>query len=330
MSSGVRWRTSARWVPDHRPVRTLRPVRRPTVDVIVPYKGGPEGLSRVRERLAGLSLRPGDTVLVVDNTPRGEPLVEDGAEVPVLHADGRPTPAFARNAGVVLGAAEWLVFCDADTELPPDLLDRYFDPAPGPRTGIVGGGVIDEPATAGASVVARYSHLRGVMNQEDTFEFGDRWGYPKTANVACRRAAFEAVGGFREEIRAAEDADLTYRLRAAGWDVERREGASVVHASRTTLRALIVQQALWGAGGAWVHSVYPGAVPLVGRPGLFRWAATTTLGGLVTAIRRRDRDAAIFAVLRPLEALAWEVGRLLPNERPVPDSSLWKRMGLYR
>jgi hypothetical protein len=71
-------------------------------------------------------------------------------------------------------------------------------------------------------------------------------------------------------------------------------------------------------------------VPLVGRAGLVRWALRAGLGGLVNAARRRDRDAAILAVFRPLEALAWELGRLLPNERPVPDSSVWRRLGFYR
>jgi hypothetical protein len=79
-----------------------------------------------------------------------------------------------------------------------------------------------------------------------------------------------------------------------------------------------------------VNRTYPGAVPLIGRTGFLTWAARASLGGLLDAARRRDRDAAIFAVLRPLEALAWELGRLLPNERPVPDSSVWKRLGLLR
>ena len=104
----------------------------------------------------------------------------------------------------------------------------------------------------------------------------------------------------------------------------------MVHASRTTVRGLVTQQAVWGAGGAWVHRTYPGAVPLIGRPSVCRWALRTTLGGLLRAVRRRDRDAALMAVFRPLEALAWEFGRLLPNERPVPDSSPWKRLGLLR
>jgi mycofactocin glycosyltransferase len=289
-------------------------VDRPTVDVIVPFRGSQEALARVKERLAGMSLGPGDSVQVVDNTPgRGNP----DAEV--------PTPAFARNRGVARGEAEWLVFFDADTEPRADVLDRYFDPPPGPRTGLIGGGVIDEEVPPDAPVVARYAHLRGAMSQEDTFSFGE-WGYPKTANVACRRAAFEEVGGFREHIRAAEDADLTYRLREAGWEVERREEAAVVHASRKTVRGFLAQKALWGAGGAWIDRTYPGSVPLVGSPGLVRWAVRATIGGLVTAARRRDRDAAIMAVFHPLEALAWQCGRLLPNERPIPESSPWKRL----
>ena len=142
-----------------------------------------------------------------------------------MHAPEIPTPAYARNRGAAEGAAEWLVFIDSDATPAPDLLDRYFDPPPEPRTGLIGGGVLDEEVPAGAPAVARYAYLRGAMSQEDTFDFGE-WGYPKTANVACRRAAFEEVGGFREGIRAAEDADLTYRLRAAGWEVERREDAA--------------------------------------------------------------------------------------------------------
>lgn len=284
------------------------------MDVIVPFRGSSEALERLRKRLAALSLRRGDSVIVVDNTPgRGDA----DAEI--------PTPAFARNRGAARGTAEWLVFFDADTQPPPDLLDRYFDPPPGERTGLIGGGVIDEPAPPDAPAVARYAHLRRGMSQQDTFDFGE-WGYPKTANVACRRVAFEEVGGFREGIRAAEDADLTYRLRGAGWEVERREDAAVVHASRKTVRGFLAQQALWGAGGAWLDRAYPGSVPLVGNPGLLNWAARAGAGGLLTAARRRDRDAAILAIFRPLEALAWQFGRLLPNERPLPDSSVWKRL----
>lgn len=285
---------------------------RPSVDVVVPFAGSQAELTVVCERMAALQLRPGDTLLVVDNTPgHASP---NGTAVSVLRADERQTPAFARNQGAARGTAEWLVFLDADASPLPELLDRYFDPPPRARTGLIGGGVTDQEVPRGAPPVARYTYLRGVMSQERTFGFGE-WGYPKSANIACRRAAFEAAGGFREEIRAAEDADLTYRLRAAGWEVERRDEATVVHLSRRTLRGLVEQQLLWGAGGAWLDRQYPGSVPLISGARVVRWGLSRTAKGLLR-VRRPDRDAAIYAVLRPVEALAWELGRLRSNERP--------------
>ena len=76
--------------------------------------------------------------------------------------------------------------------------------------------------------------------------------------------------------------------------------------------------------------MYPGSVPLIGRAGLVKWAVTSVVRELAGAARRRDREAAMFAVFHVIDALAWELGRLFPNERPVPDSSIWKRLGLYR
>lgn len=207
------------------------------------------------------------------------------------------------------------MFLDADVAPADDLLDRYFEPPPAPDTALLGGGVLDEPVPLDAPVVARYAFLRRTMSQQRTFDFG-RWGYPKSANIACRRSAFETIGGFREDIRAAEDADLTYRLRGAGFQVERREAASVIHFSRRTLGSLVRQQALWGAGGAWLARVYPESVPLARGSALARWAFGETARGLMR-LRPRDRDSAIYALLRPVEALAFEIGRLLPNERPL-------------
>jgi GT2 family glycosyltransferase len=286
---------------------------RPPVDVVVPFAGSASQLDAVCERLGALELRPGDSLLVVDNSPSARSLNGSKRAVSVLTAAERRSPGFARNRGAAEGHSGWIVFIDADATPHPDLLDRFFDPPPGARTALLGGGVIDEPVAANAPVAARYAYLRGSMSQERTFSFG-QWGYPKSANIACRREAFEALGGFREDIRAAEDADLTYRLRAAGWEIERREAAAVVHSSRPTLAGLIKQQLQWGAGGAWLERQYPGSVPLASSSGLLRWALRETTKGFAR-IRLGDRDALIYAVLRPLEGLAWELGRLLPNER---------------
>lgn len=293
---------------------TLRRVNRPSVDVIVPFRGTPAQLHPLRASLARLDTRTGDSVVVVDNTPGAGPAA-DGAVGVVPFAEV-PAPAYARNRGAGRGAAEWLVFLDADVLPSEDLLGRYFDPPPAERTALLAGGVTDEAVEPAGAAVARYLYLRRFMSQDDTLRFGD-WGYPKTANVAVRREAFEAVGGFREGIRAAEDADLTFRLRAAGWEVERREEAGAVHRNRQTARGFVSQKLCHGAGAAWLDREYPGAFPARGRSGLVWWGVRHAVSGLVQAARHRERDRALWAVFEPVEMIAHEFGRSLPNERPL-------------
>jgi GT2 family glycosyltransferase len=299
---------------------------RPPVDVVVPFAGSPAALEQLASRLTRLKLRPGDSRLIVDNTPRPES--RPGTEVngiPVLHAAERCTPGFARNRGAARGSAPWIVFFDADTEPADDLLDRYFEAAPEPRTALIAGGVRDEPIPKNGLPAARYAYLREAMSQENTFRFGS-WSYPTTSNVAVRRAAFVAVGGFREDIRAAEDADITYRMKSAGWEVERRESANVTHLSRRTVWSFVVQKAVHGAGGAWLNRQYPGCLPARRRPGLVWWAVRMTARGLTRAIRSRDRDPALREWFYAIELLVWELGRSLPNERPLTPRVWWQAL----
>ncbi len=288
---------------------------RPAVDVVVPYLGPPAGLAELAGRVARLRLAPGDTVTVVDNRPDAPSPALTG-EPRVVPAPELQTPGFARNKGAATGEAEWLVFLDADTEAPEDLLDRYFADPPRPRTALLAGGIVDGPGTheRRAPPAVRWARLTHSMGQDTTLGLG-RWAFAQTANCAVRREAFAAVGGFREELRACEDADLCYRLEAAGWAVERREGARVVHASRRTLRGLLDQQLVHGAGIGWLEREYPGAAPPHRWPGFLMWGLRTGAAELARAVRTRDRDAALVALVNPLVAWTRELGRRRSNTR---------------
>jgi glycosyl transferase family 2 len=282
------------------------------VDVVVPFRGGRSELEELRARLKALRLRSGDTIVVVDNTPGGEP--HDGP-IPVLSAAEHATPGYARNRGAARGDAEWLVFIDADTDPSPDLLDSYFDPLPAPGTVLLAGGVIDEAVPVDAPAPARYAYLRGTLSQNRTLSLGE-WAFAQTANVACRRVAFERIGGFRETIRAAEDADLSYRLKGGGGEIERRENAAVVHHNRRALRPFVAQALLHGAGSAWLNRNYPGSFPRRGRLGLVWWALRTSTRGIFDSVRRGDRDQLVRGLFGSVWELSFELGRLFSVERP--------------
>ena len=290
-------------------------MQRPAVDVVVPFRGEAHQLDELRARLEGLPVGDADTVTVVDNTP-GPDRVPPSTRVRTVLAPELQTPGFARNRGAEAGTAEWIIFFDADVVAPASLLDRYFDPPPAERTAILAGGVRDEVPAPRAPAAVRYAHLRRSMSQDMTLTHGN-WSFVQTSNCALRRSAFEEVGCFRGEIRAGEDADLSFRLREAGWGVERREGAETVHRGRATVRSLLAQKAVHGAGCAWVDRSYPGSFPARRRPGLTWWGVRRATTGVFTALRTRDRDEALVAVLDPLTTLSFEFGRSLPNERPL-------------
>ena len=300
------------------------------MDVVVPFLGPPAELAELAGRLTELRVAPGDTLTVVDNRPDAP--ARSGGAPRVVAAREVQTPAFARNRGAAVGHAPWIVFLDSDTAPPADLLDRYFAEPPRPDTGLLAGGIADEPPREGRRdpAAVRWAHLARSMAQDSTLALG-RWSFAQTANCAVRRDAFAAVGGFRDELRACEDADLCYRLAAGGWGIERRDAATVTHLSRRSVRALLRQQLVHGAGIGWLEREYPGAAPPRRWPGFLLWGLRSGGSALVRAARSRDRDAALVALIDPVVAWTRELGRRRPNTvRPPGDARAGPRAGASR
>ncbi len=281
---------------------------RPAIDVVVPFLGPRSSLERLILGMSRLELRVDDTLTIVDNGGVG---VTGNGRVRVVEAPERRSSYYARNRGAALGSADWLVFLDADVIPQPQLLDAYLAQAPGGRVGVLGGAIEDEPAGEGAPAAARFAALLGSMSQSNTLN-GRSLAYTQTANCAIRRSAFEQVGGFRDDVRSGGDADICFRLRTAGWEIEPRHDATVVHSSRHRLAKLLRQRARMGAGAAWVNDRHPGSFPPRRLLGLAAWSAGSFARAASSALRGR-RDEAILASLNPLTVWAFELGRRLPN-----------------
>lgn len=292
---------------------------RPSVSVVVPFAGSATELEGLLVRLSEIRRGADDELIVADNRPAPPDPLPSHPGVLVHPAAGVCSPGFARNRGAAIARGEWVVFIDDDTEPAPDLLDAYFEPLPGERTGVLGGRIVDvlPPSVDGRApgVAARYALSRGHM--DDLVTLGRaRFPYAQTANCAVRRSAFDAVGGFVEGIRAgSEDADLCFRLAAEGWGLERRPAAVVGHRARSTVRRSLLQLAHHGSGAAWCNRRHPGSFPRSGARSLAARVARGA-GRATVAGARGDREAAAFAALDATGALAFELGRLLPNRAP--------------
>ena len=232
---------------------SVRPVHRPPVSVIVPFYGDERAASATMAALREIELRESDELLVADNTPDGvlAARFEEGFRTAL---SASPTARATRRPRARANA--WLLFTDADCRPQPDLLDAYFEPAPGERVGALAGEIV--AADGGSPTLAqRYAADRRLLSSE-LFLAHPYKPMGVTANLLVRREAFDAVGGFAEGIRSGGDADLCWRLQDAGWSIEHRPRAVVGHEHRATVRALLRQSARTAAGTRWLEQRHPG------------------------------------------------------------------------
>jgi histidinol-phosphate phosphatase family protein len=184
----------------------------PRYEVVVPTSGRPS-LRRLLDGLAaGGGPWPQRVILVDDRRDPEGPLPVPELPVPVAVVRGPARgPAAARNAGWRAGSAPWVAFLDDDVVPPAGwraALAADLERA-GDRTGAVQGGIrVPLPAER-----APTDWERNVAGLERA-----RWA---TADMAYRREALAAVGGFDERFPRAyrEDADLGLRVIAAGWEI---------------------------------------------------------------------------------------------------------------
>jgi GT2 family glycosyltransferase len=297
-------------------------VNRPGVSVVMPFAGDGAQACAAVEALLALRTGPADELILADNSATAAAAAAEPAGgsspggsspaipgVTLVRATAERSPAHARNAGAACARNDWILFLDSDCLAPRDLLDAYFAGPIDADVGALAGEVMAAPGAD--TLAARYGAARGFLSQEAHLRHPYR---PRAvaANLLVRRSAFEAVGGFYEGVRAAEDTDFSWRLQAAGWRLELRRDAAVEHRYRTTVRDLRRQWRGYAAGRAWLARRYDGFAPepAVRRAGarVWRWA------------RRRPPP-------RPAAAKRVDPGRLGRDESEWPDPSRLERSG---
>ncbi|MFD2419660.1 HAD-IIIA family hydrolase [Amycolatopsis pigmentata] len=275
-------------------------------------------------------------IIVVDDRPkapqRARELRVEGARVLVSGGRG---PAAARNTGWLAAATEWIAFLDDDVRVSPRWhADLVAD-------------IADQPADVGASqaeiTVPLSEDRKPTDDERGTAALAKaRW---ITADMAYRREALLAVGGFDERFPRAyrEDADLALRVREAGYRIVRGQRVTV-HPARQAgpLASLRAQRgnadnALMRRkhGRAWRRKVGEG-------PGRLGRHALTTISGVtaLAALTARRRPVALAAAaawtvltaefaarrIAPGPKTAGEIGRMLLTSVLIPPAACAHRI----
>ena len=169
----------------------------------------------------------------------------DDPRVRVVDASERQGAAHARNTGAATASGDILAFCDAD-----DLV------TPGWLAALVAG--LDHHDAVGG----RLDEMDGVTSHHrppptpgalPTF-LGSP--YIVSANLAVRRAAFDAVGGFDVALHRCEDIAFSWRLLVAGYSLGYVDEACIAYRPRIGPVALVRQHFAYGWGMAQVLHRY--------------------------------------------------------------------------
>jgi glycosyltransferase involved in cell wall biosynthesis len=187
-----------------------------SLSVVIPAFNEAEYIGDTLESLilAAQSVKAGGAdveIIVVDNasTDRTAALAT-GAGARVVH-ESEHNIARVRNSGTAMAAHDVLVFLDADTRVPPELLARIS------RT-------MADPGCAGGAVDMRH-HARRLTVRADlgAWRFlGLLGGMAQGACQFCRRSILDELGGYDETQYMGEDVDFCWRLRR----LARRRGLS--------------------------------------------------------------------------------------------------------
>jgi glycosyltransferase involved in cell wall biosynthesis len=222
------------------------------ISIIVPaYNSGqclPECLSALKTASC-----PGSEIIVVDDgstDASADVAVEMGVRLLRLSRNGGPS--VARNHGVRHARGDILFFVDADVVVMAGAVDhvlKVFEEHP--DVDAVFGSYDARPRAKG--MISQYRNLlHHFVHQNGKAEASTFWA----GCGAVRRSAFEAVGGFDEDLsrRAIEDIELGYRLRQAGHRILLDKKLHGTHLKTWTLRSMI-QTDIFYRAVPWTHLI---------------------------------------------------------------------------
>ncbi len=222
----------------------------------------------LRACLATIDPRWVTQVLVVDNASTDDSVAMVRRDYPWVALQLNQTnPGYgaAGNQAIAACRGKYVLLLNSDTRLFPrtlPALNAYLDQHP--RAAIVGPRLLNPDRSLQPSCYSFPTPFQVFLEESTLIRLirmipGLRNGFQRTrsqthnravpwvlgAALAIRRKPFEAIGGFDESFFLyAEEIDLCYRLRAAGWETHFTPEAAIIHVGGASTRQRRAEMAL--------------------------------------------------------------------------------------
>jgi GT2 family glycosyltransferase len=186
-------------------------------------------------------------------------------EVRVLESAGHGAGA-ARNAGWRATTSELVWFVDADCVVERGAFARLEASRQRLDADVIGGSYSN---LLPDRLLAELIHEEMAARHE---AMGASATFAITANLLCRRSVLEALDGFDESLKLAQDLDLAYRVLARGFRLRFDAQSRVGHFHETDLWRYCYKQARQGYWRMHLYARHPGRVSGDSYSGLVDYA----------------------------------------------------------
>lgn len=220
-----------------------------TISVLMP---GHNEAASLRQTVLGLreQTRNDAQIVVVDDGSTddmaliGQRLQTEGLIDVFVSTGLRGGKSAAANLGLTYCTGDVIIIADIDTSFDRDALERVIEPLQDPRVGAVSGNIAVR--NADASVIAKFQaiqYLLSISLGRRVTNMLDVVFIVSGAFAAFRREALLSIGGW--EVGPGEDADITVKLRRAGWGIRFQPDSWALTDVPETVLALIRQRLRW-------------------------------------------------------------------------------------
>ncbi len=233
----------------------------PKISVVVCTFNGGHTLSACLESLLRLDYPNYEVIVVNDGSTDNTAKIASSYGFRVITTENRGLSS-ARNTGLNAATGEIVAYIDDDA-YPDSHWLRYLASAFMTTTHVGVGGPNIAPADDGP-IAECVAHSPG--NPVHILLSDTEAEHIPGCNMAFRKTALEAIGGFDPQFRiAGDDVDVCWRLQQKGWTLGYSPGAMVWHHRRNSIRAYWKQQHNYGKAESFLEKKWPEKYNLAGH-----------------------------------------------------------------